>query len=136
MDQTVKGHLPEIDRNGVVFYFRPLFHTRCSLLTKIVCSSLVPLCLPSRVVLPCRDVCFSVYTSCHYTFLQQSFEWCLCLSPPSPTPLFSVPSATSVRSTSSSPSALSLSFVSLFYNTGPAAFCCKWLILTFLLFRP
>ena len=118
-NQTVEGYLPEIDRHRVIFHFGPLFRTRCSPLTKIfICSSLFPLCLPSGVLLPCRDVCFSVYTSCHHIFLLHDFEWpeyldCnklparprLCLSPTSPTPLFSVPSAFSVQSTSSAPSA-------------------------------
>ena len=110
-NQTMEGYLPEIDRYRVIFHFGPLFRTRCSPLTKIfICSSLFPLCLPSGVLLPCRDVCFSVYTSCHHIFLLHDFEWpeyldCnklparprLCLSPTSPTPLFSVPSAFSVH---------------------------------------
>ena len=58
-NQTVEGHLPEIDRHRVIFHFGPLFRTRCSPLTKIfICSSLFPLCLPAGVLLPCRDVCF------------------------------------------------------------------------------
>ena len=68
-NQTVEGYLPEIDRTRIIFHFRPLFQARYSPLTKIFfCSSLFPLCLPSRVLLSCRDVCFSVYTSCHHIF--------------------------------------------------------------------
>ena len=154
-NQTVEGHLPEIDRHRVIFHFGPLFRTRCSPLTKIfIRSSLFPLCLPSGVLLPCRDVCFSVYTSCHHIFLLHDFEWpeyldCnklparprLCLSAPSPTPLFSVPSAFSVQSTSSAPSAPSssspsASWYNCFIVLGPllfgilgvsfkSTFCCK-----------
>ena len=118
-NQTVEGYLPQIDRNRIIFHFRPLFQARCSPLTNIFfCSSLFPLCLPSGGLLPCRDVCFSVYKSCHHIFLLHGFQWpeyldCkklparprLCLSPPSPTPLFSVPSISSVWSTSSSSAA-------------------------------
>ena len=117
-NQTEEGHLPEIDRNKVIFHFRPLFHANCSPLTRIFfCSSLFPLCSPSGVVLPCRDVCLSIYESCHHIFMLHRFQWpefldCnklparprLCLSPPSPTPSFSF-SASSVWSASSSTSA-------------------------------
>ena len=75
-NKTVEGYLPEIERNAIIFHFGPLFDARCSTLTKIFfCSSLFPLCLPSGVVLPCRDVCFSVYTSCHHIFLLHGFKW-------------------------------------------------------------
>ena len=125
----------QVDRNK----FRPLLYASCSPLTRNffaqVCSRYVfPLCL--GVVLPCRDVCFSIYKSCQHISLSpglQRLEFLdfsklparprLCLSPPSPTPWFSVPSASSVWSTSLSPSSPSVSryycFIILSY-TGPA----------------
>ena len=150
-NQTVEGYLPEIERNAIIFHFGPLFATRCSPLTKIFfCSSLFPLCLPSGVVLPCRDVCFSVCTSCHHIFLLHGFQWpkfldCnmlparprLCLSLPSPTPLFSVPSASSVWSTSSppsSPSAPSAPFVPSGPSSPSVSWCYCFIILGPLLF--
>ena len=111
----------QVDRNK----FRPLLYASCSPLTRNffaqVCSRYVfPLCL--GVVLPCRDVCFSIYKSCQHISLSpglQRLEFLdfsklparprLCLSPPSPTPWFSVPSASSVWSTSLSPSSPSVS---------------------------
>ena len=72
-NQTGEGYLPEIDRNKIIFSFSTTLHTSCSRL--VFCSSLLPLCLPSGVVLPCHDVCFSIYTSCHHIFLLHGFQW-------------------------------------------------------------
>ena len=123
-NNTVEGHLPEIDRNAVIHHFKALFMTECSSLSRIfVCSTLFPLCSLTEVVLPCRDVCFSVYTACHHIYLLHRQEWptflnCtnlparpqVCLFPPSTTshlsslsPSPSPPFASSPSSTSSSP---------------------------------
>ena len=115
----------KIDRDTIIYHFKPLFFTDCSPLSRIfVCSTLFPLCLPTEVVLPCRDVCFSVYAACHHIFLLHRQEWptffnCsnlparpqVCLFPPSTTshhsslsPSPSPPFASaSPSSTSSSP---------------------------------
>ena len=48
-NQTVEGYQPEIDRNRIIFHFRPLFQARCSPLTKSffaqVCSRYICLSL-------------------------------------------------------------------------------------------
>ena len=75
-NHTVEGHLPEIDRNTVIHHFGALFVTECSPLLRIlVCATLFPLCLLTEVVLPCHDVCFSVYTACHHVYLMHHQEW-------------------------------------------------------------
>lgn len=123
-NNTVEGHLPEIDGNAVIHHFKALFMSECSSLSRIfVCSTLFPLCSLTEVVLPCRDVCFSVYTACHHIYLLHRQEWptffnCtnlparqqVCLFPPSTTshlsslsPSSSPPFASSPSSTSSSP---------------------------------
>ena len=75
-NNTVEGHLPEIDRNTILHHFGALFVTECSPLLRIfVCATLFPLCSLTEVVLPCRDVCFSVYTACHHVYLMHREEW-------------------------------------------------------------
>ena len=102
------------------------------------CSSLFPLCLPSGVLLPCRDVCFpftrpattffsyTVFNGPNFLTAKSYLHVHVCLSPPSPTPLFSVPSTSSVWSTSSSPSAPStapsVSWCYCFIVLGPLLF--------------
>ena len=55
-NNTVEGHLPEIDRNAIIHHFKA-FMTECSSLSRIfVCYTLFPLCLLTEVVLPCCDV--------------------------------------------------------------------------------
>lgn len=123
-NETVEGHLPEIDRNAIIHHFKALFMTECSPLLRIfVCSTLFPLCSLTEVILPCRDVCFSVHAACHHAYLLHRQEWStffnctnlparpqVCLFPPSTTshlsslsPSSSPPFATSPSSTSSSP---------------------------------
>ena len=121
-NDTEEGHLPEIDRDTIIYHLKELFLADCSPLSRIfVCSMLFPLCLPTEVVLPCRDVCFSVYTACNHIYLLHRQEWPtffnytnlpahpqICLFPPSASHhsslllLSSPPFASSSSSTSSS----------------------------------
>ena len=131
VDWRSQGYMPflqlhsreEIDRNVVIHHFKALFMAECSPLLRIfVCSTLFPLCSLTEVVLPCRDVCFSVYTACHHVYLLHHQEWptffnCtnlparpqVCLLPPStshflnPSPSSSPLFASSPSPTSSSP---------------------------------
>ena len=139
-NDTVEGHLPEINRNTIIHHFNALFVTECSPLLRVfVCSMLFPLCSLTGVVLPCRDVCFSVYTACHHVYLLHRQVWptffnCsklparpqVCLFPPPTTSHFSSLSPTSSPPRASSPSSTSLSpfpmshFSSLLPSSSPS----------------
>ena len=131
VDWRSQGYMPflqlhsreEIDKNVVIHHFKALFMAECSPLLRIfVCSTLFPLCSLTEVVLPCHDVCFSVYTACHHVYLLHHQEWptffnCtnlparpqVCLLPLSTTSHFLSPSPPSSPLFASSPSPTSSS---------------------------
>ena len=66
----------QIDSNKVIFHFLPLFSSRCSPFSRILlCSTLFRFCSANFVLLPCREVCFSVYQACHHVFSAHRQEW-------------------------------------------------------------
>ena len=98
-----------------VEHFKPLFSTNCSTLSKLfICASYSPFCQPpNHHLLPCRELCFNVYSSCIHVFSASHLPWpsrlnCsrlpsppeLCLSPIVPPPhsvSTSAPSSTTVQ---------------------------------------
>ena len=91
----------QVQAAASIDHFKPLFLSNCSTLSNIfICASYSPFCHPPNYrLLPCRELCFYVYSSCIHVFSSSRMPWpsrlnCsplpsppeLCLSPILPPP--------------------------------------------------
>ena len=108
-------YLSHINKDTIIFHLSPLFYSKCSMLSRIfVCSTLFPFCSTrhSIILLPCQQVCFSVFTACNHVLTahhQQWLDFLNCSSYPSPQHLCLQPSQFINQPLSSSPSSSLLS---------------------------
>ena len=71
-------YLNQIRKDTIIFHFSLLFYSGCSTLSRIlVCSRLYPFCSTchSIVLLPCQQVCFSVYTTWKHVLTAHHQQW-------------------------------------------------------------
>ena len=108
-------YLSHLSKDTIIFHFSALFYSKCSTLSRIlVCCTLFPFCSPrhSIVLLPCHEVCFSVFTACNHVLTAHRQQWPAflnCSSFPSPPHLCLQPSHFINQPSSSSSSSSLLS---------------------------
>lgn len=67
----------QVQAAASIDHFKPLFLSNCSTLSNIfICASYSPFCHPPNYrLLPCRELCFYVYSSCIHVFSSSRMPW-------------------------------------------------------------
>ena len=72
----------QVQAAAFIEHFKPLFVSNCSTLSNIfICASYSPFCQPpNHCLLPHRELCFYVYSSCIHVFSSSCLPWPSCLN--------------------------------------------------------